>query len=165
MWLKTPHPNGGAQGPLPSAARAKLRQDRFAMPVLGLTLLAIYGLLAFGLRMAIELRRTGPSGFIAMRGSASSVEWACAVLFATAVVLCVAGVLLSLIKALPSIAVLNGELASILGAMLACIGIVLTVIAQLTMGDAWRIGVAPSERTELVTHSPSPSCETRSSLQ
>lgn len=124
------------------------------MPVLGLTLLALYGLLAFGLRMAIQLRRTGSSGFIAMRGSASSVEWACALLFTTAVVLCVAGMLLSLIKALPSIAVLNGELASILGVMLACVGIVLTVIAQLEMGDAWRIGVAPSERTELITHPP-----------
>lgn len=124
------------------------------MPVLGLTLLALYGLLAFGLRMAIQLRRTGSSGFIAMRGSASSLEWACALLFMTAVVLCVAGLLLSLIKLLPSVAVLNGDLVTLVGIMLASVGIVLTLVAQLAMGDAWRIGVAPSERTKLVTHSP-----------
>ncbi len=38
--------------------------------------------------------------------------------------------------------------------MLALGGIGLTLYAQLAMGDSWRIGVDPGERTELVTAGP-----------
>ena len=33
-------------------------------------------------------------------------------------------------------------------------GIAITVVAQFAMGDAWRIGVDQTERTDLVTHGP-----------
>ncbi len=38
--------------------------------------------------------------------------------------------------------------------MLASLGIAITSVAQFAMGDAWRIGVDPAERTELVIHGP-----------
>lgn len=38
--------------------------------------------------------------------------------------------------------------------MLASLGIATTSVAQFAMGDAWRIGVDPAERTELVTDGP-----------
>lgn len=41
-----------------------------------------------------------------------------------------------------------------LGAVLFLAGLGLTVVAQLAMGDAWRIGVQEGERTELRTHGP-----------
>ena len=124
------------------------------MPALGLSLLALYGLLAFGVRMAVQLRRTGSTGFKGLRGASGSTERIGGLLFATAVVLCVAGPALQLARALNSVAALDGEGANILGVVLACMGIVTTVVAQFAMGDAWRIGVDPSERTELVTHGP-----------
>jgi protein-S-isoprenylcysteine O-methyltransferase Ste14 len=38
--------------------------------------------------------------------------------------------------------------------VLASLGIATTSVAQFAMGDAWRIGVDPAERTELVIHGP-----------
>jgi protein-S-isoprenylcysteine O-methyltransferase Ste14 len=124
------------------------------MPALGLTLLSIYGLLAVGLRMAVQVHRTGSTGFAGLRGEPVSVERLAGVLLAVAVLLCLAGTTLELAGVLGSISVLDGDLAGILGAALASLGIAITAIAQFAMGDAWRVGVDPSERTELVTNGP-----------
>jgi protein-S-isoprenylcysteine O-methyltransferase Ste14 len=124
------------------------------MPALGLTLLLIYGLLAVGVRMVVQVHRTGSTGFAGMRGAPVSVERLAGVLLAVAVLLCLAGTTLELAGVLGSISVLDSDLASVLGAALACLGIAITAIAQFAMGDAWRVGVDPSERTELVTNGP-----------
>jgi protein-S-isoprenylcysteine O-methyltransferase Ste14 len=124
------------------------------MPALALALLVLYGLLAFGLRMAVQLRRTGTSGFSALRGLSGFLERACGLSLALAAVLCLAGPVLQSTGTLDSLRALDGELADVLGATLASLGIVLTVLAQFAMGDAWRIGVDPLERTELVAHGP-----------
>jgi protein-S-isoprenylcysteine O-methyltransferase Ste14 len=124
------------------------------MPALALALLALYGLLAFGVRMAVQLHRTGSSGFSAMRGLSGFIERACGFSLALAAALCLAGPVLQLAGTLHSLRGLDGELADVLGATFASLGIVLTVLAQFAMGDAWRIGVDPLERTELVVHGP-----------
>ena len=124
------------------------------MPALGLILLALYGLLAIGVRVAVQLRRTGSTGFKGLRDESGPVERIVGMLLAMAVVLCVAGPVLALTGMLNSLGALDGEGANILGVVLASLGIVTTVVAQFAMGDAWRIGVDPSERTELVTHGP-----------
>jgi protein-S-isoprenylcysteine O-methyltransferase Ste14 len=124
------------------------------VPALALALLGLYGLLAFGVRMAVQVRRTGSTGFKGLRGASGSLERIGGMLFVAAAVLSVAGPALGLAHALSSVGALDGALASILGVVLACLGIVLTVIAQFAMGDAWRVGVDPSERTELVTDGP-----------
>jgi protein-S-isoprenylcysteine O-methyltransferase Ste14 len=123
------------------------------MPALGLALLALYGLLAFGVRMVVQVRRTGSTGFKGLRG-ASGLERIGGLLFALAVVLCLAGPALQLAGALNSVEALDGEDARILGVVLAFLGIAITSVAQFAMGDAWRIGVDPAERTELVIHGP-----------
>jgi protein-S-isoprenylcysteine O-methyltransferase Ste14 len=123
-------------------------------PALGLALLALYGLLAVGLRMAVQLRRTGSTGFKGLHSASGLVERIGGSLFAIAVVLCVAGPVLQLAGALSSVEALDGEGAKILGVVLAAVGIVSISVAQFAMGDAWRIGVDPSEGTELVTHGP-----------
>jgi protein-S-isoprenylcysteine O-methyltransferase Ste14 len=124
------------------------------MPALGLALFALYGLLACGLRMAVQLRRTGASGFTGLPGVAVSAEWISGLLLALAVVLCVLGPALQLAGALNPLAALDGDVAELLGVALAALGIAITVVAQFAMGDAWRIGVDPAERTELVTDGP-----------
>ncbi len=120
------------------------------MPLLALVFLAVYGLLAFGVRIAVHVRRTGSTGFNGLRGASGS-ERAGGLLLVSAVVLCVAGPALQLAGVLDPLAALDGSIASILGIGLACVGIAMTVLAQFAMGDAWRVGVDPSERTELVT--------------
>jgi protein-S-isoprenylcysteine O-methyltransferase Ste14 len=124
-----------------------------SMPVLALALLAIYGLLAFGVRIVVQVRRTGSTGFKGLRG-ASRFERIGGLLFALAVVLCVAGPVLQSAGAPSSIEALDGQGADILGVALASLGIAITSLAQFAMGDAWRIGIDPAERTELVTHGP-----------
>jgi protein-S-isoprenylcysteine O-methyltransferase Ste14 len=121
------------------------------MPTLALVALALYGLLALGLRMAVHLRRTGSTGFKGLSGAPGSVEWIGGLLFASAIVLCVAGTALQQ-DTLHPLQALDGDVGNIVGAGLAVGGIVITVIAQFGMGEAWRIGVDPSERTALVTH-------------
>jgi protein-S-isoprenylcysteine O-methyltransferase Ste14 len=124
------------------------------MPALALALLALYGLLAFGVRMAVQLRRTGSSGFSALRGLSGFLERTCGLSLVAAALLCLAGPVLQLSGTLHSLRGLDGELADVLGTTLASLGIVLTVLAQFAMGEAWRIGVDPLERTELVAHGP-----------
>ncbi len=123
------------------------------MPALGLALLLLYGMLAFGVRTVVQVRRTGSSGFKGLRG-ASGFERVGGLLFVLAVVLCIAGPVLQLADALSSVEALDGEGADILGVVLASLGIAITSVAQFAMGDAWRIGVDPAERTGLVTHGP-----------
>jgi len=123
------------------------------MPALGLALFLFYGLLAFGLRMTVQLRRTGSTGFADLHGL-SRMEWICGSLLALAIVLGIAGPALELADLLSPIEALAGNLAEILGIALASLGIAGTVAAQFAMGDAWRIGVDPAERTALVTHGP-----------
>lgn len=123
------------------------------MPALALAFLAVYGLLAFGLRTVVQVRRTGSTGFKGLRDTPGA-ERTGALLLAIAVVLCVVGPALQLAGALHSLQALDGDVANILGVVLACLGIAATLVAQFAMGDAWRVGVDSSERTALVTHGP-----------
>ena len=124
------------------------------MPDLALALLAVYGAVAVGLRLLVQLRRTGSTGFKGISGAPGSAEWVSGMLFATAVALVAAGTALHAAGALDQTGALGGELGYAIGAVLAVAGILATVGAQFAMGDAWRIGVDPSERTELVTDGP-----------
>jgi protein-S-isoprenylcysteine O-methyltransferase Ste14 len=124
------------------------------MAALGLALLLLYALLAFGVRMAVQLHRTGSSGLAALRGLTSRSERFAGLLFALASLLCLAGPILELSGAISPLGPLSGEAAEILGVLLATTGISITLAAQLAMGDSWRIGVDPSERTQLVTDGP-----------
>jgi protein-S-isoprenylcysteine O-methyltransferase Ste14 len=114
----------------------------------------LYGLLAFGVRMAVQVRRTGSTGFKGMHETSGSLERIGGLLFGIAATLCFTGPVLELANTLDSVGVLDGDLAKALGVVLACLGIAITVIAQFAMGDAWRVGVDPSEQTEMVTHGP-----------
>ncbi len=123
-------------------------------PALGLVLLALYGLLTVGLRMAVQLRRTGSTGFKGLHGASGLMERIGGSLFAIAVVLCVAGTVLQLAGMLSPVGALAGEGTRILGVALAALGIATVSFSQFAMADAWRIGVDPVELTELVTEGP-----------
>lgn len=124
------------------------------MPELALILFALYFALAFGLRTAIQLRRTGSTGFVGLRGRVGSVEWLGGVGFGLALVLGVLGPVLAVVGALDPIAALDGRVGHAVGAVMTVFGILSTLLAQLAMGTSWRIGVDETERTELVTEGP-----------
>jgi protein-S-isoprenylcysteine O-methyltransferase Ste14 len=65
-------------------------------------------------------------------------------------VIAVVGPVLQLFGVIAALGVLQAQWVQITGAALAVVGIVLTVWAQLDMGDSWRVGVDDSETTALV---------------
>ncbi len=124
------------------------------MAELALALYVLYLVLAFGLRTALQVRATGSTGFHGLGGRPGSPEWIAGVLFAVALVLGLAAPVLALTGTVEPIAALDGAGMHVAGAIVTVAGIVLTLLAQVAMGDSWRIGVDHDERTELVTDGP-----------
>jgi protein-S-isoprenylcysteine O-methyltransferase Ste14 len=124
------------------------------MPGLALALLALYGTLALGFRAILQLQRTGSTGVIGVGGGVRSIEWLAGVLFELAIAFCIAAPILDLTEIADPIPALDGGFAHAAGIVLAVGGTIATVVAQWTMGDAWRVGIDHTERTELVTEGP-----------
>lgn len=115
---------------------------------------ALYLGLAFGLRTLVQLRRTGSSGFRGVSGRPGSAEWLGGILFVVALVAGVAAPVLDLAGVLDPVGVLDADVTRAAGIAIFALGLAATLAAQFAMGDAWRIGVDPDERTELVTSGP-----------
>lgn len=110
--------------------------------------------LAFGLRSAIQLRRTGSTGFKGVGGAVGSAEWLAGVGFALAIALGVAAPVLDLAGVLDPIAAIDSDALNYGGVAVSLAGVFLTLYAQIAMGDSWRIGVDHEETTNLVTSGP-----------
>lgn len=119
-----------------------------------LIFLAVFGLLTFAVRGAIQYKRTGSTGLVGLRGASTLVEWSGGLLFVIALALCLAGPALQLGGVLRSLAALHGEVDEDVGVLLSLVGLAITLGSQLAMGNSWRIGVDLSEQTELVTDGP-----------
>lgn len=118
--------------------------------VAALVLEVAFFALAFGWRSWIQWRRTGSTGFIRPRRGASSAELVGSGGFVLALVLLVAAPVADL-AGLPRVERLDTTGAAGAGVALGVCGVALTLVAQLAMGDSWRIGVDPDARTDLVT--------------
>jgi protein-S-isoprenylcysteine O-methyltransferase Ste14 len=110
--------------------------------------------LTFGVRIAIQLRRTGSTGVLGFASDATPLERFAGSLFVVGLLSGGAAPILTLLDVLEPISALDGSTGNTVGVVLAAAGILLTFGAQLAMGDSWRIGVDPEERTELVTDGP-----------
>lgn len=116
-----------------------------------LGLLIVFFIVIVGVRVAVQTKRTGEHGLRPTKLQQPRIKvvadlvWlvvtAC---FSAAVVLAWRGAL-PLVAAPPHIAV---------GLATASAGLVLAFASQIAMGDAWRIGLDASEKTQLVTHGP-----------
>jgi protein-S-isoprenylcysteine O-methyltransferase Ste14 len=124
------------------------------VPGLALALLALYATLALGVRAVVQLQRTGSTGVIGISGRPGSIEWVSGVLFELAIGVVVAAAILDLSDALDPISAFDESLVQGIGIVLAAAGLAATLGAQWAMGDSWRVGVDPGERTELVTDGP-----------
>jgi protein-S-isoprenylcysteine O-methyltransferase Ste14 len=118
--------------------------------VVALVLLAVFGLLGFVWRAWLQRRRTGSTGFRGISGNIGSAEWVAGLGFVISLIVAVVGPVLQLSGVITPLPVLHADGIQIAGIMLALLGIVLTVWAQLDMGDSWRVGVDESETTALV---------------
>jgi protein-S-isoprenylcysteine O-methyltransferase Ste14 len=119
-----------------------------------LVLVALWGVLAFGVRAVIQYRRTGETGFRGFHGRPGSAEWWGGVLFALATAALVLAPVVDLLDLLEPVSLLDHAAIAGVGVVLTGLGIVATLVAQLAMGASWRVGVDPDERTDLVTEGP-----------
>lgn len=115
--------------------------------------LGLYGLVAIAGRSLLQWRRTGSTGWRGVHGRPGSAAWWAGVMMALALVGLVLAPVVAIVSP-PSTVSTAGLVPIALGAGSFVAGFVLTVIAQLAMGDAWRIGVQEGERTELRTVGP-----------
>lgn len=120
-----------------------------AKAVIALTVYLIGLALTFGVRTWQHHRRTGDSGIRRIASGSSKVGRLGVWLFAGALLLGAAGPLLTLL--VPASTVSVPRWAWWLGLGLSLTGLALVLAAQQAMGNSWRIGVDPSERTGLVT--------------
>lgn len=118
------------------------------MALAALALYLVWFALAFGVRTVLALRRTGDSGWRGVSGEPFTLEWFAGILFGAALVAGIASPAAALAGLDPLI---DSMMWSAVGSVIAGVGILLTLGAQLAMGDSWRIGVDEDERTELVT--------------
>jgi protein-S-isoprenylcysteine O-methyltransferase Ste14 len=118
--------------------------------VVALALLTVFGLLGFAWRAWLQRRRTGSTGIRGTRGRIGSAEWVAGLGFVIALVVAVLGPVLQLSGVITPLSLLHADGIQVTGIALAVLGIVLTVWAQLDMGDSWRVGVDESETTALV---------------
>lgn len=114
----------------------------------------VYGVLTFGVRTVIQYRRTGASGVYGVSGEAGLAEWVAGGGFVLALLIGVLAPVLALLEVARPVAPLESTAVNVVGLVLALSGVVMTFAAQVAMGESWRIGVDPAERTELVTDGP-----------
>jgi protein-S-isoprenylcysteine O-methyltransferase Ste14 len=124
------------------------------MAALALALYAILATITFGVRVAVQLRRTGSTGLHGLPPGAKLREWIAGGLFIAGLSIVAVALILDVAGLLEPVAAFDGQVGSIVGIVLAVAGICLTFGAQLAMGDSWRVGVDPEERTELVVGGP-----------
>jgi protein-S-isoprenylcysteine O-methyltransferase Ste14 len=124
------------------------------MPTLALVLYAVYLAFTFGVRILIQIRRTGATGFSGLSGRPGSIEWLAGLGFAVSLAAGAAAPVLALLDLVEPIAALDVTAVHAIGIAIAVAGIGATFYAQLAMGASWRIGVDPEERTGLVTGGP-----------
>lgn len=124
------------------------------MAVAALVLYGISLAITFGVRVALQLRRTGSTGLHGLSPDAGLLEWVAGGLFIAGLAMGGTAPILALLGVLEPVPALDGTVGHAVGLVLAVGGIALTFGAQLAMGDSWRVGVDPEERTELVTGGP-----------
>lgn len=114
----------------------------------------VYFLIAFGVRIAVQVLRTGSSGVKGLPSDAPPVEWLAGTLFVVGLLTGFAAAVLAADDVVEPVETLDTTAVHLVGVVLFVAGLLGTFGAQVAMGTAWRIGVDPQERTDLVTDGP-----------
>jgi protein-S-isoprenylcysteine O-methyltransferase Ste14 len=118
---------------------------------LAIWMLIGFAVLTFGVRVSIQLRRTGTTGLIGLRQDAGPLDWLSGILFIGGMAMGAASAVLVLRDDLEPIDSLDVAGVHATGIVLAAAGGLAVFGAQLGMGESWRIGVSDEQRTDLVT--------------
>ena len=121
------------------------------MAKLAAAMLVVFVVLTFFVRVAIQLRRTGATGLIGLRKGAGVLDWLSGLLFVGGMAMAVVSIELVLQDDLDPIEVLDVDALHVIGIALAALGGMAVFLAQLGMGENWRIGVSDEQHTDLVT--------------
>lgn len=121
------------------------------MATLAAWMLGGFAVLTFGVRVLVQLRTTGETGLIGLRGGAGLLDWLSGILFIGGMGMGVASVTLVLHGSLGTIDALDSTPLNVIGIVLAAAGGTAVFLAQLGMGASWRIGVSEDQDTDLVT--------------
>jgi protein-S-isoprenylcysteine O-methyltransferase Ste14 len=119
------------------------------MAIAALILYLIWAVLAFGWRTIEQRRRTGDTG-LRLHAEPNTAQWWAKIGFVIAMLVGIAAPVAA-VAGLDGISALDATWLHVTGIVVTLAGIVLTLAAQYSMGESWRIGVDPAERTELVT--------------
>ncbi len=126
--------------------------------VAALVLLTVWFVLTLGVRIGLQLRRTGDSGVRLDLGRPFTTEWWAGIGVVVSLVVLVAAVALELAELdgplIDPLAALTSAAVQWTGLVVTVVGIVVTFVAQLAMGASWRIGVDAAETTDLVASGP-----------
>lgn len=117
--------------------------------LLALTFETVYIAFVLAARVWLHHRRTGDWG-IRLQRENTTARW-CGVLFAATLLVGIVGAVLAATGTTELLDGLDRRITLIAGVVLFVVGFVITWFGQQAMGRSWRIGVDPSERTELVT--------------
>jgi protein-S-isoprenylcysteine O-methyltransferase Ste14 len=117
---------------------------------LAIWMLIAFGVLTIGVRVAIQLWRTGKTGLLGIRRG-GPLAWLSGVLFSGGMALGVVSVVRVHNGSLDPIEALDTTPLHVIGILIAGAGGLAVFAAQLGMGESWRIGVSEEERTELIT--------------
>ena len=123
------------------------------MSTLALILWSIYVAVALVLRVMLQWRAVRRTGWVVAKNAPGSKAWALAMFVTGASLICLASPALAVLwpgAALWRVWWLPAQVG--FGVSVYTLGLVVTFVAQLQMGDAWRIGVDPTERTRLIVH-------------
>lgn len=121
------------------------------MPNLALALCLLWFVALFVVRTAIQLRNTGSTGLKGFHGRIGSLPWTAGAMTSLGFVLTPLAPAATLLGWPGGASFVTQPIVHALGAAATLAGIVGALRAQLEMGDAWRVGVDESERTQLVT--------------
>lgn len=121
------------------------------MADVALVLCGLWALLLFGVRSILQWRKTGSAGFNGFRGRVGSLEWFAGVMVSAGFVLTPLAPVVTMLDWPFGLQLFENRTVHLIGTALTVVGIAGSLLAQITMGDSWRIGVNPEERTDLIT--------------
>ena len=121
------------------------------MPRLALALCFVFFASLFVFRSVVQFRKTGSTGVKGFSGRIGSLPWLAGVTASLGLVLAPVAPLAAIYGWPGGGLILSNAAAHYIGAAFAVAGIGGALLAQLSMGNSWRVGVDESEVTDLVT--------------
>jgi protein-S-isoprenylcysteine O-methyltransferase Ste14 len=121
------------------------------MPRLALLLCVVWFASLFVFRTALQWKKTGSTGVHGFHGRIGSLPWLAGVAASLGLVLALLAPLAALQGWMGGTVFVASSPLHVAGAALVLIGTGGALLAQLSMGDSWRVGVDEGETTQLVT--------------